>query len=155
MRFRSLVLSVLLCLCLAGNALAQSVDAMGPLELRSLIDASTGRVLVINYWATWCNPCVQEMPGLMALRQKFSETDLQIVGISVDYDANTVSRFVDSRGINFPIYIDNGDISSMLGVSSIPRTMVYDRKGKKVLDHVGLIDEENFDHIVQRVLEMQ
>jgi thioredoxin-related protein len=64
-----------------------------------------------------------------------------------------VENFIKQNKVNFPILLDDGSISEMLDIGSIPRTLIYDRQGKKVLDHLGFISEESFRHVVQRLLE--
>lgn len=143
-----LMLLLLVPLC----AIAGGVQKVGVKDLRGFIDSSKGRVLVINYWATWCQPCVKEFPGLVNLRRAFPESDLNIVGISVDYDVRPVENFLKKHEVNFPIVIDDGSIASMLAVQSIPRTIIYNRKSEKVLDHIGFISEESYRHVVERLL---
>lgn len=148
--------TLLLLICLAPlTALAQDVEKIDVNGLRNIVDSSKGRVLIINYWATWCSPCVKEIPGLVNVRKEFAESDLHVVGISVDYNPRPVDNFVRQNEINFPIFLDDGSISSMLDIGSIPRTIIYDRQGKKVLDHLGFISEKSFRHVVERLVEAQ
>jgi thiol-disulfide isomerase/thioredoxin len=135
-------------------AQAQTIEKIGAQDLRNIVDSSKGRVLVINYWATWCVPCVKEFPGLVALRRQYPESDLHLVGISVDYNIRPVENFVKQHKVNFPIYLDNGEISEMLSIKSIPRTVIYSRSGEKILDHLGYISEESFLHVVDRARKM-
>jgi thiol-disulfide isomerase/thioredoxin len=143
-----LLLLLLVPLC----ATAGGVQKVGVKDLRGFIDSSKGRVLVINYWATWCQPCVKEFPGLVNLRRAFPESELNLVGISVDYDVRPVENFLKKHEVNFPIVIDDGSIATMLAVQSIPRTVIYNRKSEKVLDHIGFISEESYRHVVERLL---
>ena len=143
-----LMLLLLVPLC----AIAGGVQKVGAKDLRGFIDSSKGRILVINYWATWCQPCVKEFPGLVNLRKAFPETDLNVVGISVDYDVRPVENFLKKHEVNFPIVIDDGSIASMIAVQSIPRTVIYNRKSEKVLDHIGFISEESYRNVVERLL---
>jgi thiol-disulfide isomerase/thioredoxin len=147
---KTLLLLILLC---PLTALAQDVEKLDVKGLRNIVDSSKGRVLIINYWATWCNPCVREFPGLINVRKEFAESDLQVVGISVDYNPRPVGNFVKQNNINFPIFLDDGSIASMLDIGSIPRTIIYDRQGQKVLDHLGFISEKSFRHVVARLVE--
>ena len=148
------ILPVLLLLFfLPASVMAQNIQKAGVQDLRNIIDSSKGRILIINFWATWCGPCVKEFPGLMNLRQGFSEDDLQIVGISLDYSMKPVENFVKQHKVNFPIFLDDESISSMLSLKSIPRTLIYNRAGEKILDHLGFISEESFQHIVERLLQ--
>jgi thiol-disulfide isomerase/thioredoxin len=143
---------LILLLLLPASLLAQGVNKAGVLELRQIIDQSKGQVLIVNFWATWCAPCVKEFPGLMNLRREFPEAKLRIVGISTDYDPQSAENFVKLNQVNFPILLDDGSISSMLSVKSIPRTLIYNQSGEKILDHLGFISEESFRHVVERLL---
>ncbi|WP_051307275.1 TlpA family protein disulfide reductase [Desulfomicrobium escambiense] len=144
--------ATLLLLCAPTILMAQGVEKIGVQGLRNLIDSSKGRVLIVNYWATWCSPCVKEFPGLMNVRREFAESDLSIVGISVDYNPKLVENFIKQNKVNFPIFLDDGSIGQMMDIGSIPRTLIYDRQGKKILDHLGFIPEESFRHVVARLL---
>ena len=152
MKLRNILVLLLLTLILSTPALAAGVKQIGIKELHTLTEANKGKVLVINYWATWCAPCVQEFPGIVALRNQFPEKDLTIIGISVDNNVRPVENFIAQHKVNFPIYLDNREISAMLSISSIPRTVIYDRSGKKVLDHIGIISGDSFRHLVQELL---
>lgn len=151
-------LILILILLLPAPLLAQESGADvakgGVMELRQIIDQSKGQVLIVNFWATWCAPCVKEFPGLISLRREFPAEKLRIVGISVDYDVRPVENFVKQQQVNFPILLDDGSISSMMNIKSIPRTLIYDQSGEKILDHLGFISEESFRHIVERLLNM-
>ncbi len=140
--------------CLGSIAQAQTVEKMAATDLMQFIGANKGRVVLINFWATWCQPCVQEFPGLIALREGFPESELAMIGVSLDYNLRSAQNFVDRKGVNFPVSLDGGDISSTFGVQSIPRTLVFNRDGEKILDHVGYIEPESFRHIVERVQQM-
>lgn len=147
-------LFLLLLLAAPLSAMAEGVEKIGVQDLRKIVDSSKGRVLIVNYWATWCSPCVKEFPGLINVRREFAESDLHIVGISVDYNPKPVENFIRQNKVNFPVYIDDGSIASMMDIGSIPRTLIYDRQGKKILDHLGFIPEESFRHVVERLLAM-
>lgn len=149
--------TLLLLLLLAAaplSATAQGIEKIGVQDLRKIVDSSKGRVLIVNYWATWCGPCVKEFPGLVNVRREFAEGDLNIVGISMDYSSKPVENFVRQNKVNFPVYIDDGSIASMMNIDAIPRTLFYDRQGKKILDRPGFIPEESFRHVVERLLSM-
>lgn len=141
-------------LCLCATAQAQTVEKMSAFDLMKYIGSNKGRVVVINFWATWCQPCVQEIPGLIALRDGFPESELAIVGLSLDSGVKAAQTFVDRKNVNFPVYLDDGDVSSTFGVQGIPRTMVFNSAGEKVFDHVGYIEPDSFRHIVERVQAM-
>lgn len=147
-------LPLLLLLLLPSAAPAQDIPTAGVHDFKNIVQSSKGKVLIVNFWATWCAPCIQEFPGLMNLRREFSEDELTIVGISLDYSRRPVENFVKQNKVNFPILLDDESIGSMLSVKSIPRTLIYNRAGEKILDHLGFISEESFRHVVERLLRM-
>ena len=86
------------------------------------------KVLVINFWATWCGPCKLEIPGLIKLRKSYSEDELVIIGVSLDTDEAIVQRFSESIGINYPIVMNSQTIQSSFGsISAIPTTYIIDK----------------------------
>lgn len=151
--FKTLVIGLFV-LGFSFAAQAQEIRKVNMHDLTTIADASKGRVLVVTFWATWCAPCVKEFPGLVALRKQFSETELDIIGISVDSNPVVVQNFLKKNPANFPIYLDDGDISHALSIRSIPRTLIFNRNGDKVLDHLGFLAEESLVHVVDKVRQM-
>jgi thiol-disulfide isomerase/thioredoxin len=147
-------LPLLLLLLLPSTAMSQDIQKAGVQDFKNIVESSKGKVLIVNFWATWCAPCIKEFPGLMNLRREFSEDELTIVGISLDYSLRPVENFVKLNKVNFPILLDDESIGSMLSIKSIPRTLIYSRTGEKILDHLGFISEESFRHVVERLLLM-
>ncbi|PKN40055.1 MAG: hypothetical protein CVU60_17685 [Deltaproteobacteria bacterium HGW-Deltaproteobacteria-18] len=154
MNFLKTSVLILLLSFLPSTAMSQDIQKAGVNDFKNIIETNKGKVLIINFWATWCSPCVKEFPGLMNVRREFSPDDLTIVGISMDYGARPVENFVKVNKVNFPILLDDESIGSMLDIKSIPRTLIYNRAGEKILDHLGFISEESFQHIVERLLQM-
>ena len=112
------------------------------------LEAHRGKVLIINFWATWCGPCRIEIPDLVKLRQGFAEEDVAIVGIAVSEQGTPgqidarLRRFMEQYGINYPVYYDadmrwmrNYDTSPMV---AIPLTVVIDQDGKTRAVHRGV-----------------
>jgi thiol-disulfide isomerase/thioredoxin len=147
-------LPLLLLLLLPSTAMPQDIHKADVQDFKNIVESSKGKVLIVNFWATWCAPCIKEFPGLMNLRREFSEDELTIVGISLDYSLRPVENFVKLNKVNFPILLDDESIGSMLSIKSIPRTLIYNRAGEKILDHLGFISEESFRHVVERLLRM-
>jgi thiol-disulfide isomerase/thioredoxin len=154
MNFLKTFALILLLSFLPSNALAQDIHKAGIHDFKNIVESNKGKVLIINFWATWCSPCVKEFPGLMNMRREFSEDELTIIGISMDYGMRPVENFVKLHKVNFPILLDDESIGSMLDIKSIPRTLIYNRAGEKILDHLGFISEESFRHVIERLLKM-
>lgn len=95
------------------------------------LDAYAGKALVVNFWATWCEPCREEMPSLQRLSQSFAPEALAVVGVTVDEDLNLVREFVLRYRIGFPIYADrDGSARRALRVGSYPLTYLVTRERK-------------------------
>lgn len=108
-----------------------------------------GKVLVVNFWASWCPPCRAEMPGFVDLQKKYADRGLTFVGIAVD-SADKAGAFARQIGVNYPVLVD--DNSSVLNLSGLPYTIVFDRKGAVVATHTGAWPEEELDGIVGKLL---
>jgi len=100
-----------------------------------------GKVVFLNFWATWCGPCRVEMPSMEAVYKEFSDKGLEILAVNCAEDNATVSSYMKSEGFTFPALLDlDGRVSSYYGVQSIPTTFLIDRDGMIVLRLVGSID---------------
>lgn len=108
-----------------------------------------GKVLVVNFWASWCPPCRAEMPGFVDLQGKYRDRGLVFVGIALD-SPDKAGAFVRSIGVNYPVLIDQN--SSVLDLSALPYTVVFDRKGGLVATHAGAWPEAELDGIVSKLL---
>ena len=117
-----------------------------------MVTQTTAQVVVVNFWATWCGPCRQEFPSLMALRDQYDDKELLLLGISLDYNAEAVRVFTDRVGFNYPIYLDGGEIASAFKVTAIPRLLVF-ADGKLRASHVGYIPEDTLNHLIRSLLD--
>ncbi len=97
-----------------------------------------GKVVVLNFWASWCGPCVEETPALITLQQRIAARNGVIVGVSIDEDVAAYAKFVKAQGINFPTMNDpSAKIAHDYGTSMWPETYVIDRKGKIARKIIG------------------
>ena len=103
-----------------------------------------GKVVLLNFWATWCPPCRKEMPDLEALYQRFGSQGLVIFGID-DEDAPTVQPFITQHGITYPVLLDPGrKVNTLFQVDGIPKTFVYGRDGKLVTESIDMRTRKQF-----------
>ncbi|MGB9199236.1 MAG: TlpA disulfide reductase family protein [Terriglobales bacterium] len=103
-----------------------------------------GKVVVVNFWATWCPPCRKEMPDLEALYERFGSQGLVILGIS-DEEQSKVAPFVRDRKVTFPILLDPGrKVNEAFIVEGIPKSFVYDRDGKLVAQSIDMRTQKQF-----------
>ncbi len=115
-----------------------------------------GQVLVINHWATWCEPCRTEIPMFMAIRQKHLAQGLEFIGIAHD-DAEDVRHFVDSMGVDYPQLIADPKqgrkwLATLGSNGSLPLTLVYDRSGQLRAKKIGLMSEAELEQALAALL---
>jgi peroxiredoxin len=91
-----------------------------------------GKVVVLNFWATWCPPCRREIPDLMRLQDRFGSRGLRVIGVSLDREGKAVvQRYVDDVGIDYTVGIDDGSIAQAFGgVPALPTTYIIGRSGR-------------------------
>jgi peroxiredoxin len=103
-----------------------------------------GKVVLVNFWATWCPPCRKEMPDLEALYKRFSAKGFVVLGIS-DEEATKVAPFIRERKVSFPVLLDPGrKVNAMFVVEGIPKSFVYDREGKLVAQSIDMRTQKQF-----------
>jgi len=117
-------------------------------------EALKGKVLLIDFWASWCPPCRQEIPGFIGLQEKYGKQGLQLVGFSLDRTPEAHSKFVEEQKFNYPSAYINTDEGQALAASfekvigkiqGIPTTVLVDRKGQIVSVHVGAESMDVFE----------
>ncbi len=105
------------------------------------LDDLRGKVVVLNLWATWCPPCVEEMPTLDGLAKKMAGRDLVVLAVAEDDDSSRVGPWIRERGFTLPVLLDGrGVVGSYFGITGYPETFIIDRQGKIVHRHVGFRD---------------
>jgi len=103
-----------------------------------------GKVVMLNFWATWCPPCRKEMPDLEALYRRFESQGFVILGISDD-EPDKVRAFVQNQGTTYPVLLDPGSrVNHLLKINGIPKTFVYDRDGKIVAQSIDMRTQKQF-----------
>jgi peroxiredoxin len=109
-----------------------------------------GKVVVVNFWATWCPPCRKEMPDLETLYRRFKDQGLVILAIS-DEDAGKVKPFVTQQKVSYPILLDPGrKVNQLFEVEGIPKSFVYDRSGKLVAQSIDMRTQKQFLEMLGR-----
>ena len=115
-----------------------------------------GKVVFVNFWATWCAPCREEMPEFIRAQREFGARGLQFVGIAVD-EADKVRQFAAEIGLNYPALLGGYgaiELSKTLGnrVGALPFTVVVDRAGRIVHTHLGPMKKEQLEAFIAQLL---
>jgi thiol-disulfide isomerase/thioredoxin len=151
----------------AGSVLAQlpvirfvrDPDPAPEFKLKALdgkdlaLEASHGKVILLNFWATWCGPCREEIPELIALQSRYKDR-LQIIGLVVDDDdEKEIRSVVASEGINYPVALADSDTRFAYGgIAALPTVFVINAEGRVVQKHVGLFNPALYETEVRALL---
>jgi len=113
-----------------------------------------GKVVLLDFWATWCPPCRRGIPDLINLKNTFKDKGFEIIGISLDTDTKPdVIPFIKEYGINYPVVYGNADITQKYGgIQAIPTSFVIDRKGNIISTHVGLVPKSTYIQDINKAM---
>jgi thiol-disulfide isomerase/thioredoxin len=121
-----------------------------PLTLASL----HGKVILLNFWATWCGPCRAEIPDLIALQDRYKDR-LQIIGLNVDDEEADIKQYADEMHINYPVAMTSNDVRIQYGgIPALPTSFVLDTEGRVVQKHVGLWNPAVYETEIRSLLGM-
>lgn len=124
------------------------------LELSKKISASEGKVIIVDFWATWCPPCKEEIPGFISLYEKYRGKGVEIIGVALDFEGSkTVKPFAARMGINYPLFIGDRDINRQYNIDGIPTTLVFNKDGVLKARHVGFASEKKFESEILKYLD--
>jgi thiol-disulfide isomerase/thioredoxin len=154
-RFALLLCCCLLCLTPAAQAVDPAPPSIDETQLRQLVLNHKGRPLIVNFWATWCGPCLQELPLLLDLRNAHPESELGIIGISLDYDPQVLVDYLEKKPLPYPNYLASQSLQTQKDMQSIPLTLVYNAKGREVLVHKGRLRAETINPLLNELLQVK
>jgi len=114
-----------------------------------------GKVVILDFWATWCPPCRAEIPGFVAIQKKYADKGFTMVGVSLDEQGpSVVKSFMHNFGMNYPVVMANQKIVlDYGGITAIPTTFVIDRQGNVVTAYQGAMDQATFESVIGPLLE--
>jgi peroxiredoxin len=114
-----------------------------------------GNIVMVNFWASWCGPCREELPEMEALYQEYADMGFEILAVNVDDEVSKADILLDDIEVSFPVLYDTaGDVSKLYDVSAMPTTVIIDRDGNKRLLHLGYRagDEVKYDKAIKMLL---
>jgi thiol-disulfide isomerase/thioredoxin len=148
------VLRALLIACLLSCALGATAggfswtDTQG--RAQNLSDYR-GKWVLVNFWATWCSPCLTEIPDLIALHKAHKDKDLVVIGMALDSESpKTVLDFIRQHAMSYPVVLGDYKMARQIGeVDVLPTTYLFDPSGKLVSYHAGLISREDVEEYIR------
>ena len=146
------------CASKSGQEVAPVVGAVAPdFKLRDIngemvsLSDYHGQPVLVNFWATWCPPCLIEMPTIES-RYKMHQPDLVVLAVDYGETAETVSNYVEFAGLSFNPLLDNrGEVSQLFQVRGNPTSYFIDAEGVIQVIHIGMMTEEQIDSYLQKI----
>lgn len=147
-------LLLVLILLMASSNIAIAVDGIVLRDLsgkQHSLSQYAGKWLIINYWATWCPPCLEEVPELVALYDDRKGKDLMVIGVVFDYETvEEVKRYADDMLMSYPIVLGNKVVTKQIGSAEVlPTTYIFNPQGKLVKVKHGIVSRQYLETMMQ------
>ncbi len=113
-----------------------------------------GKVVLLNFWATWCGPCKLEIPWFVEFERKYKDKGFEVVGVSMDEDGwNAVKPFLSENQMNYRVVLGDDKVASSYGgVESLPTSFIIDREGRIAQVHIGLVNKSKYEQDISELL---
>lgn len=113
-----------------------------------------GKVVLLDFWATWCHGCKIEIPWYMEFQSKYKDKGLSVIGVAMDDDGwKSVRPFVEEQKINYVIVVGNENVGKQYEIDQMPVTLLIDRHGKIAASHAGMVEKAAFEKEIQALLQ--
>jgi peroxiredoxin len=123
-------------------------------DRRIQLSSFRGKVVLVNFWATWCGGCKVEIPWLIGFQQEYARRGFDVLGVSFDEDGwKIVKPFIAAKHLNYPVMIGDSRFASLFGgVDALPVTYVIDKAGRIATRHLGVVDKSQYQAEIEKLL---
>lgn len=142
----------LLALLGAAPAEAKTFDSLTRESLEKLVAANKGKVVLVNFFAVWCPPCREEIPGLISIYKDYGKDKLLIIGASLDEDEKALEKYMKKVGINYPVKKATVELAQTVSVTGIPHLLIFDGKGEIAANQGGLVPENELREFLNTLM---
>jgi thiol-disulfide isomerase/thioredoxin len=144
------LLGVVVLLLAAGAASADSFVFKDMQGHEQRLQDYRGKWVLVNFWATWCPPCLEEIPDLISLSEAHKNKDLAVIGVALDSTRDSVTEFVAKRKISYPVVFGDYDLAAQVGeVDALPTSYLYDPSGKLVSYQQGMVTRASVESYIK------
>jgi peroxiredoxin len=114
-----------------------------------------GKVVLLNFWATWCGPCKVEIPWFVEFEQKYKDRGFAVLGVALDEEGwEVVKPYINEAKVNYRIIMGNDSIAQLYGgVDNLPTSFILDQNGRIASTHIGLVDKSNYENEISELLK--
>ncbi len=114
-----------------------------------------GKVVLLNFWATWCGPCKIEIPWFVDFERRLKDQGFAVIGVSMDEDGwQAVKPFLTEVGVNYRVLLGNDDVAKQFGgIDSLPTTFMIDREGRIAATHIGLVSKSRYENDLTQLFD--
>ena len=145
--------------CIAGVLAAAALASAADFRLKDdrghtiSIAKYKGKIVLLNFWATWCHGCVQEIPWFIEYQSRYKHDGLQVIGVSMDEDGwAKVRPYIRDKKVNYPVVIGSEELGKRFGLENMPMTLLIGRDGKVAATHPGMVDRVECEQEIRGLL---
>lgn len=130
-----------------------TIESARALDVLQAIQSEKGKVVLVNFFASWCPPCKEEIPDLIALKKTLPESKVTFLGVSLDEKRADLEAMTKEFPFNYRVLHASMDVASTFNIGGIPRLLIYDKSGKLVVDHVGLAPKDAIEATLKELMD--
>jgi peroxiredoxin len=136
-----------------GRQLAPGFTAQDATGASFNLSDYKGKVVLLDFWATWCGGCKEEIPWYIEFQTRYKERGLEVIGISMDDNWDPVKPFIEGHKLNYRVAVGGEQLASLYKIHEMPVTLLIDGHGRIADLHVGVVDKQQFDQEIQTLLK--